>query len=131
MKKLPRFVCSLLICVMSAVTSAADFDGSKPLICVAMEVADCVAGDACASLSPENVNLSTFLRIDFANKQIKGEHRTTMIQNQVNSDQTLVLQGVESGRGWSVSLAKETGDMVGVVAGQGFGFVVFGRCTVL
>lgn len=131
MKKVPQLVISLALCIASAVTSAADFDGSKPLICVAMEVADCVASDACASLPPENVNLSNFLRIDFVNGQIKGEHRAAKIQNKTNTDDALILQGVDSGRGWSVSLAKETGDLVGVVAGQGFGFVIFGKCTVL
>ena len=131
MKNLQQFVFSLLICVAPAVTGATDFDGSKPLICVAMEVADCVASDACESLPPENVNLSNFLRIDFANKQIKGEYRTAMIQNQMNTEGTLILQGVDSGRGWTVSLSKDSGDMVGVVAAQGFGFVIFGRCTVL
>jgi len=51
-----------------------------------------------------------------------------LIKEQVSMDGMLILQGVENGRGWTLSIAEATGKMVLTVSGDEEGFVVFGAC---
>jgi len=121
----------LLWCLAVAPVGAADFDGSKSLICSANEVADCGVFEGCQRISPDTVNLPRFLRIDFETKEIKGDGRTTAIQNMSQAEGQIFMQGVQGDRAWSVALSTETGDITGTVAGDGYGFVVFGACATL
>jgi hypothetical protein len=41
----------------------------------------------------------------------------------------LILQGVENGKGWTLSINETTGKMVLTVSGDEEGFVAFGVCT--
>jgi hypothetical protein len=43
-------------------------------------------------------------------------------------DSSLILQGVESGRAWSMVIAKETGKTSATVFDDQVGFVIFGAC---
>ena len=125
------FLISLLWGMTTASGMAADFDGSKTLICSTIAVSDCDEILGCEQVSPKFVNLPRFLRIDFQNKLIKGEDRSTAIQNMSQAEGQIFLQGVQGERAWSVLLSTETGDITGTVTGDGFGFVVFGACTTL
>ena len=66
-------------CVASA--AAADFDGSKPLICAAIEANDCALGVPCIKGPAEDINVPQFIRLNFADKTISARGRTTGIQN--------------------------------------------------
>ena len=48
-----------------------------------------------------------------------------------NIEGLIVMQGVEGERAWSLSLSTKSGDITGTVAGDGYGFIVFGACTTL
>jgi len=41
----------------------------------------------------------------------------------------LILQGVQEGLGWSLSIAKKNGAMALTVSGDDLAFVIFGACT--
>lgn len=128
----PRPVMVLLFwSLASTIGNAADFDGSKALICTATEVKDCAFFDGCQRASPQSVNLPRFLRIDFDNKEIKGEGRATAIQNLSEAEGLVIMQGIQGDRAWSLSLSTTTGDITGTVAGDGYGFLVFGVCATL
>ena len=115
---------------------AAELNGSKPLLCVPLAAVECVAGKACQSGSAESVNLPQFLRIDFKQKTVSGVRpnetkANSKIENIKVVEDALVLQGVENGRGWSISINQGTGKMVGTASGNEVGFIVYGACTVL
>lgn len=130
-KHLKHILVSSLWYLTATTGMAAEFDGSKPLICTATEVADCALFDGCQRASPQTVNLPRFLRIDLHNKEIKGEGRTTTIRNVSEAEGLMIMQGVQGDRAWNILLSKETGEITGTVAGDGFGFVVFGACATL
>lgn len=130
-KHLKSLMVLSLCCFTVSDAMAADFDGSKPLICTAIEVVDCVLFDGCQRAAPQTVNLPRFLRLDFEKNEINGEGRITAIQNVSNIEELMIMQGVEGDRAWSLSLSTTTGDITGTVAGDGYGFVVFGACTTL
>ncbi len=52
-----------------------------------------------------------------------------MIGNSTRDVGEQLLQGVESGRAWSMAITEATGRMVISVAGDEIAFVVFGACT--
>jgi hypothetical protein len=122
---------------------AADFDGSRPLICASTQVIECEAGASCRQVSAESIDAPQFFRIDFKAKTIKlaraqGDARSTQIERMETVDGKLVLQGVEDGAqdvndglGWSLAISQDRGGMVLTGSGDETAFVIFGVCTPL
>jgi hypothetical protein len=73
--------------------------------------------------------------VDFATQQlsgvVEGEKVASAIKNQQQLDGTLILQGTENGRGWSMAINEKSGEMTLTVSGDQVGFVVFGACMSL
>lgn len=126
-----KILLCLLICLAITPVYAATFDGSKSLICAVSEVVDCGRHEGCEVAYPEDVNLPTFIRIDFKKKEMKGGERDTKIDSVVSTDTSVIMQGKGiEGRSWTVNLNKETGKLTGGVVGEEFVFAVFGECIV-
>ncbi len=118
----------------AAPTWAATFDGSENLICAFMYSFECHPDRDCKEGTSDDVVIADFVRIDFESKVMvlldeerRGE--TTQISRIEKLDNRLILQGVEAGRAWSLSIDHGTGDLVLSISGEGTGFVVFGECT--
>ena len=125
------FVSFMLVAPFHA--TAGDFDGSKPLIGAVLELYTCQANDKCETVTVEEINFTQFLMIDFKKAEISGtradgEKLVTPIKNRTAQDGMLMLQGVENGRGWTLSITEATGKMVLTVSGDEVGFVAFGAC---
>jgi len=131
----------LITCIFSFAAVAADFDGSKPLICALMDFVECQPGGKCQSKTAEELGLPQFFRINFSEKKISGTQsgengKSTPIENLEHIDGKLIIQGAEDGVedvrdgvGWSLAIAEETGKLVLTASGDESGFVVFGACT--
>jgi hypothetical protein len=116
--------------------SAAEFDGSRNLICASMETVGCVAGEDCLKGSAETINIPKFFRIDFGKKTIygkrpDGEDVNTKIVGKLDGKAEMILQGVQNQLGWSLVIAGKTGNMALTASGDGVAFAVFGACTPL
>ena len=114
--------------------AAATYDGSVPLICALIEVIDCVPGAECQRGAPETVSLPPFIKLNFTEKMLSTteaaqKQQTTPIKQLEQFDASMILQGVEGSRAWSMVIAKETGKMSATVADDQAGFVIFGACT--
>ena len=144
MSRLRLIVCALLcILVVPFSAIAGDFDGSKPLLFVAIDVIECVPNGECNKVTPESIALPQFLKIDFKKKKIlpvgEGQgKKSTTIENMELIDGKLIIQGAEDGVegvrdgvGWTMAIAEETGKVVLTASGDQVGFVVFGACTPL
>lgn len=114
---------------------ALSIDGSSPCLCAITKVIECDSQGKCGEIRTKDINLPTFIKVDFINKQLSGmdtaDSRTTAIKNFEQGDGYLILQGAENKRVWSMMLNSETGDMSSSVSGDGYGFILFGACTVL
>ena len=124
-----------LLCIIVTPLSiaAADFDGSKPLLCATIETFECGSGIECQLGTAQSINLPQFLKIDFKDKKISGtrecgEVLTTKIENMERSDGKLVLQGTQNNKGWSMLINEATGKMTITASDDQVGFVVFGAC---
>lgn len=124
----------LLLCVTAPPARAATFDGSRELLCAFMDTVECTEEGECIKGDADDVVMPDFVRINFEKQEIKlldQERRgeATKIQRIEKPEGRVILQGIEGGRGWSLNLSQETGNIVMTVAGDGSGFVVFGECT--
>ena len=108
---------------------------STPLLCAPGEPLQCENNGECARGTIQGVRLPRFIRVDFATQQlsgaVEGEQVVTTIKNRQQLDGTLILQGTENGRGWSMAINEKSGEMTLTVSGDQVGFVVFGACMSL
>lgn len=123
----------LCLCCMSVSCAAGNVDGSKSLICAVIEIHECKSNNDCEEVTIEEINFAQFLMIDFKKNIISGtradgEKLTTPIKSQVSMNGMLILQGVENGKGWTMSISEKTGNAVLTVSGDAEGFVAFGAC---
>jgi len=116
-------------CVAAAPGLAADFDGSKPLICSSIEAHDCGLGMTCERAIAEDLNVPQFIRLDFGAKTLSGRGRTTKMQSHARSGGMLIVQGFENSRAFSITISEQTGKLVGAIAADEEGFMIFGACT--
>ena len=129
-----RFSINLIAAALSAAMApavAADFDGSKPLICSAIEANDCAMGVGCAKGLAEDVNVPQFIRFDFNSKTLSARGRTSKMLTHIRAGGMLTIQGIENSRAFSITISENSGNLVGAIAGDEEGFVIFGACTPL
>jgi len=116
--------------------SAADFDGSRNLLCAPTDAIQCEGAGECERAEVEDLNIPKFLTIDFKGKKLTGtveggaSEEATKIQNIEKLESQTVLQGIQNGRGWSIVIDAASGDMSVAVAGDDISFVLFGVCQV-
>ncbi len=125
-----------VLSIASTAANADGLDGSQPLICASIEAYDCGPGADCLRGSVESINAPQFMRLDFEQKlaratRANGEERTAKIESLTRVEGKLILQGVQRGLGWSMTITQENGAMVLTAAGDRTAFVIFGACTPL
>jgi hypothetical protein len=131
MKRLNIHLLAVALSAAAVSAVAADFDGSKPLICSAIESQDCTVGTDCLRGLAEDINAPQFIRLDFAKKMMSAHGRSTAMKNFVRGDGMLVMQGFENKRAFSITVSQQTGKLVGAIATDEAGYVIFGACTPL
>ena len=131
----------LLVMFIPFSVMAGDFDGSGPLLFASQEVYECSFMSGCQEIQAADINLPSFLIIDFKKKTItappeSGNKNVTKIERIEKTDGVLFIQGaedgykdVEDGVGWTVSIEQDSGKGVLTFATPGAGVVVFGVCT--
>jgi len=110
-----------------SVCSAAE----ETFTCALTRAYDCFSDEGCKEWSLDDMALPRFVRIDLKGRTItsldKTITQTTKIAAIERLEGMVVLHGTEL-RGWSIALGEESGDLTLSVAGDGEGFIVFGKC---
>ena len=119
----------------TSLAAADDFDGSRDLLCVPTDATQCEGAGDCDRVAVEEVNLPRFVNVEFKQKRLRGtvlggEEQSTAIRSVQNTAGRTILQGVENGRGWTMTIDHTTGDMSLAIAGDDIGFILFGVCQV-
>jgi hypothetical protein len=120
---------ALVATAVPPIAHAAQFDGSRPLICATMEALDCAAGQECVRGLPGDMGAPTFMRIDFEQKAVIGPQRTSPVMLMEKSNGQLLMQGHELNFGWAIALDQESGQMTLTLADRTGAIVLFGACT--
>jgi hypothetical protein len=126
-----RGIVSLGFALLAVPALAADFDGSKPLLCATQAALDCARGDTCASGLPEEIGAPAFMRVDLAKKSVVGPQTTSEILLQDKSGKQLLLQGREGGFGWTIVVDQQSGELTVTLTNRNGAYVLYGACTVL
>ena len=134
----------LVVVVTLAIGTYSDvyayYEKGKPLLCALQDLTECVIGDQCQKVTPEDVNLPDFILVDHTQKLLTavpgtGSNRKTPIDSGQKLDGRLILQGVDygfkdqrDGLAWSISIDEINGKFIVSAAGDGFALVAFGAC---
>lgn len=134
MTKLIGNILIVLSFLVLAHPAIAELDTSSSLLCSVINAAEYSLEDGCFEGTAETFDLPQFIRIDFQNNIISevGENarqRKSRISNFKRIDNSLIMQGIENGRSWSVIVDRGTGKMSATASEARVGFVVFGACT--
>ena len=126
-------VLSLLLSLPFSI-SAKEITAKDQLICAISKTALCRENSGCTEGSVEIVNLPLLLRLNLEKKTIastrlSGEQRASTIMAVSTSKNNLILQGVEDGSGWSMTVDKKNGQMSVSSSLDGEGYIAFGVCT--
>jgi hypothetical protein len=126
-----RIALAAIFCFASAALSAAEFDGSKPLLCATIDAHACDPGQVCERALPADLGAPQFLRIDFAKKTVTGPQRTTQIRFMQTDQNQILLQGTEFSFGWTMVLDREDGSITLTLVNREDALVLFGACTAM
>lgn len=126
-----RMMAMTLAACCSMVALADPIKGSGRAICTTEELRDCVAGTECFNGLPAEYGAPVSMRIDFANRQVLGEQRSSRIRDIERKDGQILLQGREMGYGWTIAIEANSGAMTLSLVNREGAFVLFGRCAPL
>ncbi len=139
-----KLLCTAGVSVMASIATAADFDGSKPLLCSTATLTECIPGGVCEQVTSDSINAPDFVRINLKKKIItvdtagqEEDRPPSQIKSSAIIDEKLFLQGSDAGKGirdglaWSVAIDQKNGKIVFTASGDAVAFVIFGACTVL
>lgn len=121
---------AFLVMAATAPAGAAGFDGKSPLECAPASASQCDTAAACESVTLDEIGLSGPLRVDFEAKKLLSldGQRSSPIRSVEVDEKTLILQGSQNGRGWSVAIDRASGAMSGTIAEIEGAFVLAGSC---
>ena len=106
------------------------------LVCAAVDVVACADGNACLQGNAQTFDIPTFMFIDFKGKVVHtagdadGDVSSPIKTKEV-SDQSIILQGFENHRGWTLAIGRADGDMTLSSTGPDVNFMIMGNCTTL
>jgi hypothetical protein len=124
---------ALAITGTAPAAAGAALDGSGPLLCAINTIMECDGTGQCQRLTAlQHPDFPSFLRVNVSERQITDGQRSgrkTEIRSAARIDGRLILQGGENGRGWSATIAEDTGRMAAGVVADDFSFALFGACT--
>ena len=129
MKPSTTWAAAALLSCAAASALAGDFDGSKRLLCATVEARDCWSGTPCYHGLADDIGAPRFLRLDFDEKTITSERRTTAIAAIDRSERQVLIQGVELGYGWALAIDPKDGRFSAALTDLSGVFVLHGACT--
>ena len=104
------------------------------LVCASIHVVACDDENNCLLGPPSTLEVPYFMFVDFDKKHIRatgdgGEYAVSPITAMHVGDTSIVLQGFENDRGWTLAINRSNGKQVLSANGPDVHFSVSGNCT--
>lgn len=127
---------ALVLALAASNHVAAAIDGTRNVVCAAQKVVACLDGATCMQGSTKEFDIPSFLFIDVKEKVVRshkesGSGAASPIRNFDNTDNQVILQGVEEHRGWTLAIDRKNGEMSLTTVGADVDLLVFGVCTAI
>ena len=124
----------MLTSIAASAAIASDYDGSKPLVCAALEGVACGANAECKRGTAESLGLPEFFWFDAAAKTVAergldGQTRSTAIQTVTQGPTQMILQGTKDNLGWTGIISKTSGKLTLTGSDGTAALAIFGACT--
>jgi len=109
------------------------FSNHDALLCAVSSASQCEPDGGCEATTPNEINFARFARVDIKNRQMKSIwpkelDSSTPIEQLVESSELIVMQGMDEGVAWSLTIEKPSGNFVAAATGQSVVFVLNGTC---
>ena len=117
-----------------AMLRADDIRGMDRFLCAAVQATACFVDADCLMDVPANLNVPQFIVVDLTARSLattgsSGENRATVVEHLRRENGTIILQGYERERAFSIVIHEESGDLSAAVAQDGRTVGIFGACT--
>jgi hypothetical protein len=117
-----------------AMLLADDLRGTNRFLCTAIQATACFVDGDCVMDVPANLNVPQFIVVDLkarslATTKASGQNRATAVEHLRRENGTVVLQGFERERAFSIVIHEESGELSAAVAQDGRAVAIFGSCT--
>lgn len=130
------FQISLALCslVLAPSLIAENVQDSQNIVCATGTALLCVENGDCFRVVPDEIDLPRFILIDtkkrtLSTTKLSNRPRTTQIDRLTRDGGRILIQGIEQGRAYSLSIEEDIGLLTGVMAKDGVTLSVFGDCT--
>lgn len=128
---------SILALTCTTLVGATPTRVESPWVCSIVHVVECNADRECTENSPEVLaDLGSFFSIDLDAAVISSagpgaSDRSAPILESSHEDGRLTLAGLQGGRGWSLTLVEETGEVALAISDPDGSILVFGSCLAM
>ena len=115
--------------------SAEGLDGSRNMVCAAVNVVACGEGPSCFQGLARTFDLPEFMFIDMKARVVRATSESPVknvdspIKNAETTRNHFILQGVENGHGWNMAIDRASGRMAATLSGELVSYMIFGACT--
>jgi len=121
---------------VAATESAEGLDGSKDMVCAVIKVVGCTEGAGCVVGQAKDFDFPALVVFDAKKKVVRGAEESghkevSPVKNMEVSNDHLILQGVEAGRGWDIAVDGKTGEMRASMVGEALSLLMSGACTAI
>jgi hypothetical protein len=130
------FHISLALCSLAIAPSlvAENVQDSQNIVCATATAVLCVENGDCFRVVPDEIDLPRFVLIDtkkqtISTTKLSNRPRSTQIDRLARDGGRILIQGIEHGRAYSMSIEEDIGLLTGVMAKDGVTLSVFGDCT--
>jgi hypothetical protein len=118
--------------LLSTAASANVIGGKNDLVCASVSVIGCTEGD-CIEGQAGTFDMPKFMFVDVKRKLVHtndkdGKEVGSPIKNFEVTEDSVILQGIENHKGWTLGIERESGHMTLSATGAEVSFMVFGNC---
>lgn len=129
-----RISLALGLLLLAPYLFAENVQESERIVCSTSTAVLCVETGDCFGVLPQEIDLPQFIVVDAKKRSLSttkfsSRPRTTQIEKFTRQDGRLLMQGIERGRAYSLSIEEDLGMLTGVMAKDGVTLSVFGVCT--
>ena len=126
----------LAVAVFAPGALADSISGDNNAVCASVNVVACTDDGTCLQGQAQTFDVPVFMFIDIEKSAIRttGESdgdATSTIKAKEITEQSVILQGFENHRGWTMAIDRSDGSMNLSSTGPDVNFMITGNCTVL